>query len=125
MTEKEFEQLYGRKPYKKRVRYKIYWGRIFIALLILVLIIYLIVKAVSGLISIIKKTGGDDSSSMAAAVSQSQSAQADSGEKSKTEKQEEEALRDNDLELFRKLKKEAAKTGDKLSRVVSRHLHLD
>ena len=87
MTEKEFEQLYGRKP-KKRVRYKIYWGRIFIALLILVLIIYLIVKAVSGLISIIKKTGGDDSSSMAAAVSQAQSAQADSGEKSKDEKQE-------------------------------------
>ena len=87
MTEREFEQLYGRKP-KKRVRYKIYWGRIFIALLILVLIIYLIVKAVSGLISIIKKTGGDDSSSMAAAVSQAQSAQADSGEKSKDEKQE-------------------------------------
>ena len=87
MTEREFEQLYGRKP-KKRVRYKIYWGRIFIALLILVLIIYLIVKAVSGLISIIKKTGGDDSSSMAAAVSQAQSAQADSGKKSKDEKQE-------------------------------------
>ncbi len=90
MTEREFEQLYGRKPYKKRVRYKIYWGRIFIAVIILVLIIYLIVKAVSGLISIIKNTGSSDSSSAsaAAAVSQAQSEDRDSAKSSKTKKQE-------------------------------------
>ena len=54
MTEEEFERIYGRKPYKKVVRRKIYWGRIFAALIILILIIFLLVKAVSGLVSLFK-----------------------------------------------------------------------
>ncbi len=60
MTEEEFEKLYGRKPYKRVVRRKIYWGRIFAALIILILIIYLLVKAIAGIVSFF--TGGKDKS---------------------------------------------------------------
>ena len=60
MTEEEFERLYGRKPYKRVVRRKIYWGRIFAALIILILMIYLIIKGIAGIVSLFR--GGNDKS---------------------------------------------------------------
>ena len=54
MTDEEFERIYGRKPYKKQKKVKIYWGRIIAAAVIFILVIYLIVKAITGVYSLIK-----------------------------------------------------------------------
>ncbi|MBR1392343.1 MAG: N-acetylmuramoyl-L-alanine amidase [Ruminococcus sp.] len=48
MTDEEFERLYGRKPVRPgtQTRVKVYWGRVFIALLVLIMIIIGIVQLI-------------------------------------------------------------------------------
>lgn len=48
MTDEEFERLYGRKPTRPNTqkRVKVYWGRVFIALLVLIMIILGLVQLV-------------------------------------------------------------------------------
>lgn len=69
MTDEEFERIYGRKPYKKQKKVKIYWGRIIAAAVILILVIYLIVKAITGVYSLIKGDKNDTSDSKAKTAS--------------------------------------------------------
>ena len=59
MSDEEFERLYGRPPVKQgtQKRVKIYWGRIIIALMILVLIICGIVQLIK---SIVRHFSSDD-----------------------------------------------------------------
>ncbi len=59
MTDEEFERLYGRPPMKRngQKRYKIHWGRIIIALIVLVLIICGVVQLIK---SIARKIKGSD-----------------------------------------------------------------
>ena len=67
MTDEEFYEVYGRMPRrtqnKKKKRIKIYWHRIIIALIILALIVFGIVKLVKLIVGKISGGKGDDSSS--------------------------------------------------------------
>ncbi|MDE6148873.1 MAG: N-acetylmuramoyl-L-alanine amidase [Ruminococcus sp.] len=65
ISNEEFKRLYGRPPVKKK-KVKIYWNRIIIALVIVILIIFGISQAVKGLIKHFK----DDDNVAAVAASQ-------------------------------------------------------
>lgn len=77
MSNEEFQRLYGRPPVRKNnKKVKIYWNRIIIALIILILIIVGIVQAVKGIINHFRSEDN-----LPASVSQSQNdsaAEADS-----------------------------------------------
>ena len=69
MTDEEFREKYGRDPVKpgQHTKVKVYWDRIVIALVLLALVVFVIVKAISAIVGAIK--GKDDASSVSAAVS--------------------------------------------------------
>ncbi len=67
MSNEEFTKIYGRPPVKKsNKKVKIYWNRIFIALFILILIVFGIVQAIKGIVNHFK----DDENVVAADASQ-------------------------------------------------------
>ena len=71
MTDEEFREKYGRDPVKpgQHKRVKVYWDRIIIALILLILLIFGIVKGISAIVGAIKGSGDDSSSVTDAAVS--------------------------------------------------------
>lgn len=67
MSNEEFTKIYGRPPVKKlNKKVKIYWNRIFIALFILILIVFGIVQAIKGIVNHFK----DDENVVAVDASQ-------------------------------------------------------
>lgn len=80
MTDKEFEEKYGRPPVKpgQHAKVKVYWDRVIIALVLLVLLIIVVVKIISAIVGAFSGGDKDESSSVKqAAVS---SDKAESGE---------------------------------------------
>lgn len=70
MTDKEFEEKYGRPPVKpgEHVKVKVYWDRIIIALILLILLIIGVVKIISAIVGAFKGDDGKDASSAAPAA---------------------------------------------------------
>ncbi len=72
MTDEEFYKVYGRMPRRsgrnKKKKVKVYWHRIIIALLILALAVFGIVKLISFIVGKVKGGKADSNSSHAAAV---------------------------------------------------------
>lgn len=84
MTDEEFREKYGRDPVKpgQHTQVKVYWDRIAIALVLLILLIFGIVKGIMAIAGAIK--GSDDSSSVteaAAAAEEDDSSQAEPEDK--------------------------------------------
>ncbi|MBR1862613.1 MAG: N-acetylmuramoyl-L-alanine amidase [Ruminococcus sp.] len=66
MTDEEFYQIYGRMPRRsgpKKRKVKVYWGRVIIALVLLILLIVGIVKLIGLIVGKVKGSGKEDSSS--------------------------------------------------------------
>ncbi|MBR6337626.1 MAG: N-acetylmuramoyl-L-alanine amidase [Ruminococcus sp.] len=82
MTDEEFREKYGRDPVKpgQHTKVKVYWDRIIIALILLILLIFGIVKGIMAIVGAIKGSGDDSSSVTDAAVSVSDESSPDESE---------------------------------------------
>lgn len=66
MTDKEFEEKYGRPPVKpgQHAKVKVYWDRVIIALVLLALLIVVVVKIISAIVGAFSGGDKDESSSV-------------------------------------------------------------
>lgn len=82
MTDEEFKEKYGRYPVKpgQHTKVKVYWDRIIIALILLILLIFGVVKGIMAIVGAIKGSGGDESSVTDTAVSVSDNSSSDDSE---------------------------------------------
>ena len=85
MTDEEFERLYGRKPVRPgtHTRVKVYWGRIIIALIVLVLIICGLWQLIRSIVNHFKK--GDTTPSVVTAVTNTDTSDVSVPDESKIE----------------------------------------
>ena len=103
MSDQEFYERYGRMPYRKKKKVKIYWHRIIIALIIFIGLIFGIVKLIG--LAVDKLGGGDakaasaDSSSKVQTVKK-ETKKPEKKEESSSQKETEEKIAYSDVELI-------------------------
>lgn len=96
MSDEEFQRIYGRPPRRKKKKVKIYWNRIFIALVILVGIIIGFVKLVT--FAVDKISGGEKAAPIAASAAEGK--KKSDADKNSSEQEKEQKISYSDVELI-------------------------